>query len=161
MNCQCHLISLRGVWKGYNCYWMLCVECSDQIFTQNQIKLEKRYCCPLLLFLLPVWILCAITEWSGSNEKWCDQKFFWQNSMHYGSFDQWIVETFTMSAWFKCSCAPNFSVKLVHALSACQQLMLKLSFAISARLSGQKWGPVFARVGFNWNWFCLQRRKLL
>lgn len=68
--------------------------------------------------------------------------------MRYVSFDQWIVEAFTMSAWFKCSCAPNFSVKLVHARSACQQLMLKLSFAISARLSAQKWGPCLCRGRF-------------
>lgn len=74
--------------------------------------------------------------------------FFRQNSMRYVSFDQWIVEAFTMSAWFKCSCAPNFSVKLVHARSACQQLMLKLSFAISARLSAQKWGPCLCRGRF-------------
>lgn len=51
--------------------------------------------------------------------------------------------------------APNARVKLFHFLSACQKLMLRLSFAASSHLAGLKWGLVFARVGFNWNWFCL------
>lgn len=67
----------------------------------------------------------------------------------YASFDQYIIETFTSSGKSKHSSAPNFWVKLIHALNTCQQLMLKLSFAISACFSAQKPEPVLPGWGFN------------
>lgn len=36
--------------------------------------------------------------------------------MHYVSFDQWIVEAFTMSAWFKCS-------QLLGQISTCPECL--------------------------------------
>lgn len=45
-------------------------------------------------------------------------------------------------------CSYNIWVKLIHAPRACQQLMLKLSLAISLRLSAHKWGPALAGVEF-------------